>query len=63
MVVVVATESKQFENGLSKQPTSWVADCPHIQGCMANSMKKCARPASADPAALRLQRSPFAFGS
>jgi hypothetical protein len=38
-VVVVVAESKQLENDSPKQPTSWVADYPHIQGCMANSMK------------------------
>jgi hypothetical protein len=54
MVVVVVAESKHLENDLPKQSTSWVADCPHIQGCMASSMKQCTRPASADSVALRL---------
>jgi hypothetical protein len=61
--VVVVTKSKQLENDSPKQLTPWVAGCPHIQGYMANSMKKYARPASANSVALRLQRSPFAFGS
>jgi hypothetical protein len=51
-VVVVVTEPKQLENDSPKQPTSWVADCPHTQGYMANSMKQYARPASADSTAL-----------
>jgi hypothetical protein len=63
MVVVVAAESKQLENDSPKQPTSWVTDCPHIQGCMANSMMQCARSTSADSVVLWLQRSPYAFGS
>jgi hypothetical protein len=63
VVVVVVTEPNQLENDSPKQPTSWVAGCPHIQGYVANSMKQYARPVSADSAALRLQRSPSAFGS
>jgi hypothetical protein len=52
--VVVVAEPKQLENDLPKQPMSWVAGCPHIQGYMANSMRQYARPASADSAVLRL---------
>ena len=63
MVVVVVTEPMQLENDLPKQLMSWVAGCPHIQVYMANSLKKYARPASADSAMLRLQRFPSAFGS
>jgi hypothetical protein len=62
-VVVVVAESKQLENDSPKQPTSWVANCLHIQGRMVNIMKQCARLASADSVALRLQGSPYAFGS
>jgi hypothetical protein len=63
VVVVVVTEPKKLKNDLLKQLMSWVAGCPHIQGYMANSMRQYARPASADSAMLRLQRSPSAFGS
>jgi hypothetical protein len=60
---VVVTEPMQLVNDLPKQLMSWVVGCPHIQGYMANSMKQCARPASADSTVLRLQRFPSAFGS
>jgi hypothetical protein len=50
----VVAEPKQLENDSLKQPTPWVADCPHIQGYMENSMKQCAIPASADYDMLRL---------
>jgi hypothetical protein len=63
LVVVVVTEPMQLENDLPKQLMSWVAGCPHTQGYMANSMKKYARLALADYAVLRLQLSPFSFGS
>jgi hypothetical protein len=63
VVVVVETEPKQLENDSPKQWMSWVANCPHIQGYMANSMKYYARHVSANSATLRLQRSPSAFGS
>jgi hypothetical protein len=53
MVVVVVTEPKQLENDLSKQLISWVAGCPHTQGYMANGMRQCARPASANSVVLR----------
>jgi hypothetical protein len=62
MVVVVVTEPVQLESDLLKQLMSWVADCPHTQGYMVNSMRQYARPASADSTVLRLQLSP-AFGS
>jgi hypothetical protein len=62
-VVVVVTEPMRLENDLLKQLMSWVAGCPHIQGCMANSMKQYARPASADSIVLQLQWSLSAFGS
>jgi hypothetical protein len=52
---MVVTEPKQLENDSPKQQTTWVADCPHIQGYMANNMKQYAKPASADSVALRLQ--------
>jgi hypothetical protein len=63
MVVVVVTEPMQIENDLPKQLMSWVAGYPHTQGYMADSMRQYARPASADYVVLRLQLSPFAFGS
>jgi hypothetical protein len=63
VVVVVVTEPMQLENDLPKQLMSWVAGCPHTQGYMANSMRRYARPASADSVMLRLQLSPSAFGS
>jgi hypothetical protein len=63
MVLVVVTEPMHLVNDLPKQLMSWVASCPHIHGYMANSMKQCARPASADSAALRLQRFASAYGS
>jgi hypothetical protein len=59
----VVAEPKQPENDSPKQPMLWVADCPHIQGYMANSMKQYGRPASADSIMLRLQRFPSAFVS
>jgi hypothetical protein len=39
---------------LPKQLMSWVVGCPHTQGCMGNSMKQYAGPASADSAMLWL---------
>jgi hypothetical protein len=63
MVVVGVTETMQVENDLSKQLISWVAGCPHTQGYMENSMRQYVRSASADSVVLRLQLSPFAFGS
>jgi hypothetical protein len=63
MVVVVVTEPIQLENDLPKQLMSWVAGCPHTQGYMANSKKQYTRLASASYVVLRLQLSPFAFGS
>jgi hypothetical protein len=59
----VVTGPMQLVNDLLKQLMSWVASYPHIQGYMANSMKQCAGPASADCAVLRLKRFPSAFGS
>jgi hypothetical protein len=60
---VVVTEPMQLENDLPKQLMSWVVGCPHIQGYMANRMRRYARPASADSIVLRLQRFPSSFGS
>jgi hypothetical protein len=62
MVVVVVTETMQLENDLPKQLMR-VVGCSHTQGFMANSMRQYARPGSADFVVLRLQLSPFAFGS
>jgi hypothetical protein len=59
MVVVVVTEPMPLENDLPKQLMSWVASCPHVQGYMANNTRQYVRPASADSAVLRLQRSPL----
>jgi hypothetical protein len=63
MVVVVVTEPMQVEIDLLKQLMSWVVGCPHTQGYMTNNMKQYTRLTSADSVMLRLQLSPFAFGS
>jgi hypothetical protein len=62
-VVVEVAGSMRLESGLPKQPMLWVAGCPHTRECMENNTKQYARPALADSALLRLQLSPFAFGS
>jgi hypothetical protein len=61
--VVVVAEPMQLESDLPKQLMLWVADCPHTQECMENTMKQCVRPASANSAVLRLQLFLFASGS
>jgi hypothetical protein len=54
-VVVVVVGPTQLVSGLLKQLMMWVVGCPHTLGCMANSMKRYAGPASADFVELRLQ--------
>jgi hypothetical protein len=63
MVAAVVTKPMQLENDLSKQMMLWVAGCSHTQGYMVNSMRQYAKLASVDSVVLRLQLSPFAFGS
>jgi hypothetical protein len=60
-VVVVVAGPMQLVSGLSKQLMMWVVGCPHTRGCMENSTKQYAGPASADSVVLRLQ--PFIFAS
>jgi hypothetical protein len=54
-VVVVVVGSRQLVSGLAKQLMLWTAGCPHTQGCMGNSTKQYAGPASANSTVLRLQ--------
>jgi hypothetical protein len=62
-VVVVVAGPMQLVSDLPKQLMLWTAGCPHIQGCMENSTKQYAGPASADSVVLRLQLFPFVSGS
>jgi hypothetical protein len=59
----VVTGPMQLESGLPKQLMLWAVGCPHTRECMGNSMKRCAGPASANSALLRLQLSLSASGS
>jgi hypothetical protein len=62
-VVVVVAGPMQLVSGLPKKLMLWVVGCPHTRGCMGNSMKQYAGPASADSIMLRLQLFPFAYES
>jgi hypothetical protein len=45
----------QVVSGLPKRLMLWVVGCPHTRGCVGNSTKRYAGPASADSTVLRLQ--------
>jgi hypothetical protein len=47
-LVVVVAGSMQLVSGLPNQLMMWTAGCPHTQGCIRNSTKRYAGPASVD---------------
>jgi hypothetical protein len=62
-VVVAVVGPMQLVGGLLKQLMLWVVGCPHTQGCLGNSTKQYAGPASADSVVLWLELFPFASES
>jgi hypothetical protein len=58
--VAVMAGPIQLGSGLPKQLILWVVGCPHIRGCMENSTKQYAGPASANSVVLQPQLFPFA---
>jgi hypothetical protein len=54
-VVVVVMGPMQVVSGLPKRLMLWVVGCPHTRGCVGNSTKRYAGPASADSTVLWLQ--------
>jgi hypothetical protein len=55
-VVVVATEPRKLENGLSKRQRSHAIDCLHTLERRENSMKRYVEPTSADFVMLQLRQ-------
>jgi hypothetical protein len=62
-VVVVVVGLMQLVSVLPKQLMLWVVGCPHTRGCIVNSTKQYAGPASADSVVLRPQLFLFAYES